>query len=97
MIVFCGIFQHLISELFLLNTYPSNTTSGFVKMVASARRWTQILTAEHSLVVYRCIQNDETIQKMYMSILAGIENLDINAKTRIRKFWGRVHSEANKI
>ena len=38
---------------------------------------------EYSIVADRCIQNDETIQKMYMSILAGIENLDINAKMRL--------------
>ena len=41
---------------------------------------------------YRWTRNDVKSSKMYMSILAGIENLDINAKMRLTNarvvaFW----------
>ena len=42
-----------------------------------------ISPSEHGVIAYRWIQNDERRSKMYMSALAGIENLDINAKMRL--------------
>ena len=42
-----------------------------------------ISPSEHGVIAYRWIQNDERRSKMYMSTLAGMENLDINAKMRL--------------
>ena len=39
--------------------------------------------SKHKVVAYRWTRNDVKSSKMYMSLLAGIENLDINAKMRL--------------
>ena len=53
------------------------------KIIQGLQKHALVGCSEHSLVAYCWIQNGKTIQKMYMLILAGIENLDINAKMRL--------------
>ena len=56
-----------------------------------------ISPSEHGVIAYRWIQNDERRSKMYMSALAGIENLDINAKMRLTNACVNAFSPTSRI